>query len=159
MTERVPSDVQNMEPETISALQELVQSLNDSVEYHKEAADKIKDDFVQKTFLAIAGERKEMCDSIGGFLTLADKETEESGTYLGSLRKIWTAFRAGLNSGDPTVVLIEAERAEDVIVNKFKEVLPKVAGNPINDLLLKYFETVKSGHDQVLAMRNAFQAA
>jgi uncharacterized protein (TIGR02284 family) len=148
-----------MKPETIESLQELIHALNDSVNYHTEAANKISDDFVKQTFVAIAAERKDIAGSIGGFISLADETPENEGTFLGSLRTIWTAFRAGLNSGDATVVLIEAERAEDVIVNKFKSVLPEIAGNPVNDMLNKYFETIKSGHDRVLALRNSFQNA
>lgn len=159
MTQRVPGDAQHMKSETIESLQELTQSLHDSVKYHIEAADKIDDDYVKQTFLAIAAERKDIRDTIGGFITLADETPVEDGTFLGSMRTIWTAVRAGLNSGDATAVLIEAERAEDVIVNKFKTILPEIAGNPINDILLKYFEMVKSGHDRVLALRNAYQNA
>lgn len=159
MSTRVPGDAQSMKPETIESLQELVSSLNDSVKYHIEASDKIDDDFVKSEFLAIAGERKDISETIGGFITLADETRAEEGTWLGSLRTIWTAFRAGLNSGDPTVVLIEAERAEDVIKGKFEKILPEISGNPVNDMLHKYYLTVKAGHDRVLAMRNTYQNA
>jgi uncharacterized protein (TIGR02284 family) len=159
MTNRVPQAAQDIKPETIESLQELIYALRDSVNYHTEAADKIDDKFVESEFLAIAAERKDISETIGGFISLADEKSEEEGTWLGSLRTIWTAFRAGLNSGDATVVLIEAERAEDVIKGKFEKVLPEIAGNPVNDMLMKYYQTVKAGHDRVLAMRNAYQNA
>ena len=128
-----------------------------TAQYHKQAADKINDDYVAGVLRSIAGARKEICENIGGFITLADGKPEEDGTFGGTLRSIWTAFRAGLNGGDPMVVLIEAERAEDVIVNKFKDILPQTAGNPVSDVLHKYFAIVKSGHDRVLALRNAIK--
>lgn len=159
MTSRVPDAAQHLKPETIESFQELVQALRDSVNYHKEAADVIDDDYVKGELSSIAAERENICDTIGGFITSADEKPAENGTFLGSLRNIWTVFRAGLNSGDATVLLIEAERAEDVIVSKFKDVLPEIAGNPVNDILMKYFETIKNGHDRVLALRNAYQNA
>lgn len=158
MATRVPGAAQDMKPETVESLQELVRGLKDSTQYHIEAAEKIDDENVAGVFRNIADERKDMCETIGGFITLADETPEEDGTFGGTMRRIWTAFRAGLNSGDPTVVLIEAERAEDVIVNKFKDILPQIAGNPVNDMLHKYFKTVESGHDRVLELRNAYQA-
>lgn len=159
MTTRIPVDAQHMTPATAQSLQELVHALRDSTNYHTEAADKIEDKYIQSEFRAIAAERKEIAETIGGLISLADEKVVQEGTYLGSLRTIWTSFRAGLNAGDPTVVLIEAERAEDVIKGKFESVLPEISGNPINDLLLKYYEKVKAGHDRVLALRNAYQSA
>ena len=159
MTSRIPDAAQHMKSETIESLQQLTRALSDSINYHTQAADKIDDAYVKGELLAIAAERKNICETIGGFIALADEKSVEEGTFLGSLRSIWTAFRAGLNSGDATVVLIEAERAEDVIVNKFKDTLPSIAGNPVNNLLLEYFVTVKAGHDRVLDLRNAYQNA
>lgn len=159
MTTRVPVEDTKMKPETIESIQELIHGLNDSVKYHSEAADVIDDNYVKQAFLTIAAERKKIAEKIGEYVAQSDAKPEEDGTFLGSLRTIWTSLRGGLNSGDATVVLIEAERAEDVIVNKFKNVLPEIAGSPINDTLNQCFTTVKSGHDRVLGLRNAYQKA
>lgn len=159
MTNRVADAAQHMKPETVECLQELIYALKDTVNHHSEAADKIDDPFVKSELVAIAAERKDIYETIGGFITLADETPVEEGTWLGSLHACWTAFRAGLNSGDASVVLIEAARVEESILAKFKSVLPEIAGNPVNDMLLKYFETVKSGHDRVIALRDAFQSA
>lgn len=160
MTTRTPTAAQNMKPENVDSLQDLVRALNDSCQYLIEAADSIKDDeMVANTLRTISSERQKICDNIAGFITLTDEKPVEDGTFLGTLRTIWTAYRAGLNDGDTTVVLIEAERAEDLIVNKFKQVLSEVPGNPINDKLSQYFATIKHGHDRVLNLRNAYQNA
>ncbi len=158
MATRVPDSAQDMKPETVELLRDLVQGLKDSVQYHAEAVDKINDKRISEVFRNIAQERKDICEDICGFITMADEQPKGEGTFGGTIRRIWTAFRAGLNSGNPTVVLIEAERAEDVIVHKFKEILPQIDDNPVNDLLHKYLETIKSGHDRVLELRNAHQA-
>jgi uncharacterized protein (TIGR02284 family) len=156
---RVADAAQQMKSETVESLQDLVRALQDSAQYHNEAADKIEnDDYVTNTLRKIATERKQICENIGEFIEMADETPVKDGTFMGKMRTIWTAFRAGLNAGNPTVVLIEAERAEDVIVNKFKSILPDIAGNPWNDKLNEHFETVKNGHDRVLALRNAYQA-
>jgi uncharacterized protein (TIGR02284 family) len=148
-----------MTEETVSELQDLLRGLNDSVNHHKEAAGRVADALIANNFREIAEERLELATSLGGMIALADEKPVEEGSWLGSLRSCWTSFRAGLNSGDPTVMLIEAERAEDKLVAQFKNVLPQIAGNPINDRLLGAFEVIKSGHDRVLAMRNMYQAA
>lgn len=148
-----------MSDETVEHVQELIRGLRDSVEYHREAEEKVNDPNVKQVFTEIANERRNIADTLGGMVALADEEPVEEGSWLGTLRKCWTAFRASLNSGDTTVMLIEAERAEDVIIAKFKDILPKVAGCEINDVLLQFFQRVKADHDRVLALRNAFQNA
>lgn len=159
MTTRLPAAAQDMSNETIEGLQELIQGLRDSVNYHTAAADRIDDDFVKRELLAITLERREIYQSIGGFIATANSNPVVTGTLLGSLRTIWTSFRAGLNAGDPTVVLIEAARAEAEIARKFKEILVDISGNPINNVLLGYYENIKAGHDRIVALRNAFQNA
>jgi len=149
-----------MTDETIESLQQLVQGLNDSTNFLAEAAEKIEgDEFVSNTLRSIASDRKDIAETIGDFIALRDEKSSEEGTFLGGLRTIWTSFRAGLNSGDATVVLIEAERAEDAIVNEFKNILPQISGNPVNDKLLEYFQRVKHGHDQIRGFRDAYQNA
>lgn len=158
MNTRASTAVQHMKPETVESLQDLVRGLRDSQQYLHEAADRIKDDdMVANTLRSISTERQQICDNIAAIITVANEQPARDGTFTGSLRKIWTAFRAGLNAGDPKIVLIEAERAEDVIVNKFKTILPEIADTPVNKQLYNYFGVVKDGHDRVLALRNAYQ--
>ncbi len=149
-----------MNEDTINGLQNLIRGLHDSISYLHDAADSIQDDeLVANTLRVVANNRQEICDAIGGFVTLSDESPKDEGTFLGSLRTVWTSFRAGLNAGDSAVVLIEAERAEDVILSKFKDILPKIAGNPVNNTLLEYYEDVKCGHDQIRGFRDAYQSA
>ncbi len=150
---------QDMTKRTTSKLQDLVYSLQNSVEHHREAADKVNDGIVANLFRDLANERESILKTIGGFMSLAETKPDESSSFLGKLKTCWTSFRSSLNSGDATVVLIEAERAEDTLMAQFKEILPEISGNPVNEKLLGYFEKVKAGHDRVLMMRNQYQAA
>ncbi len=159
MTMNLLEATERMKPETLGSLKELVRALNDSSTYHLEAAESIKgDQYIPNVLRAIAEERKQICTNISGMITIADSETPESGTFLGSLQKIWTAFRAGMNAGDATIVLIEAERAEDVIIGKFQAVIKGLDESPLKSQLETYYDTVKSGHDRVLALRNVYQS-
>ena len=150
--------VQNMSEDATAKMQELIYSLKNSIEHHREAADKVDDPTVRSVFGKLANERENLLETIGGFMEIAGETPDESSSMLGKLKTCWTSFRTSLNGGDPTVVLIEAERAEDALVDQFKNVLPQIAGNPVNDKMLSYFEQIKAGHDEVLAMRNAYQA-
>jgi uncharacterized protein (TIGR02284 family) len=153
----VPNNTQPMKPETLEPFQELVQALHDNVTFHIEAADRIEDDHVEQILLEIATERKEIQDTIGAFVALAETNPIETTTLLGSFRELWATCRVHLSSGDARVILNEAERAERAIVRKFKAILPKFAGNPVSGTLLKYYDVVKSGHNRVLDLGNIYQ--
>lgn len=159
MNTRIATNGQPMNPETVEPLQELIYALKDSVDYHREAAELIDDVYIRREFQEIAAERKEIYQRVGGLIMLTDSAPVIEGTLFGTMRKIWTSFRAALNSGDTNVVLIEAERAEDAIKRKFEQTLTQVAGNSIKDLLLKHYETVEAGHNRVLGLRNVYLPA
>ena len=156
----MPTNTQQMNKSTVDSLQELIHALKDNSSYLNQAADSVSgDELVANTLRNIAQERQSIHEGIGNLIESANGKPDENGAFLGNLRTVWTAIRAGLNAGDPTVVLIEAERAEDAILHKFKEILPEIAGNPANDQLLKYFEQIKQGHDLIRGYRDAYQSA
>lgn len=157
MATRVAHEITDMKQETIEKLQDIVRALIDSAEYHMEICERLNDDFVKKVMMKIANQRREVCSDITSYVNMAGESAPSDGTFAGSLRTIWSSVRSALNSGDTTVVLIEAEKAEDVLVNKFKSILPEIAGNPVNDRLMQHYETVRDGHDKVLTLRNHFQ--
>lgn len=143
---------------TVKKLQDLIYSLKNSIDHHRAAAEKVNQPTVADMFRDLAKERESIMETIGGFVTLTDKTPDESSSILGKMKACWTSFRASLNGGNTMVVLIEAERAEDSLMAQFNDVLPAIAGNPINDRMLDFFVKIKSGHDRVLALRNKHQA-
>ena len=139
-------------PRTTSRLQDLIYSLKDNVEHHREAAARVNDPIVRAILRDLANERELILETIGGIMTSVDRTPEESTTLFGKIKTCWSSFRASLNGGDETVVLIEAERAEDLLLTRFRAILPEIAGSSqVN--LFETFDRVKAGHDQILAMR------
>lgn len=67
---------------------------------------------------------------------------------------MWVDLRSALNGGDNYVVMIEAERSEDRIKEKYESVLEETAGSPVNDVLMRHLRAVKGWHDQVRRLRD-----
>ena len=141
-------------PQKSSKLQDLVYGLKDNVEHHRKAADKVNDPIVSAVFTDLANEREAILKSIGGVMNSVAKTPDESSSLLGKLKTCWISFRASLNGGDETVVLIEAERAEDALLSQFRTLLSEFAGNPLTVDLFESFDKVKAGHDQITGMRS-----
>jgi uncharacterized protein (TIGR02284 family) len=157
MSVRVPTRTEQLRKQTLESLHDLKRALNDSINFYTEAAERMDNDRIESVFHRIAEGRKTIADRLGEELDWVDETPIEDDSFLGSLRMIWTKYRGGSSSGSPAVVLIEAERAEGVILKKLRQVIPETAGNPISAPLLEHFEKFRMGHDRVVALRSAFQ--
>jgi len=144
-----------MDTDTIEKLNELIAYNLDSVEVLESAASRVENAPVAELFRQIISERRRQARELQGFVTINAEDPKNKGTAGGSIRKVWVDFRTALNSGDSYVVLIEAERAEDRILEEYKDVLKKTAGSPVNDVLMRQLRDVKGWHDRVRQLRDA----
>lgn len=73
----------------------------------------------------------------------------------GSTRQAGLKFRSAINGANPQVVLIEAERAEDVIKTAYESLLKKTAGSAMNDVLMRHYSEVKKHQAWMLQTTSA----
>lgn len=142
--------------ETLEKLQELIEINIDSCEGFKEAADSIDNPTVSSLFAELARARAGFAGELQGFVRINHEEPEDSGTMTGTAHRLWLKFRSAINGGDPKVVLIEAEKGEDAIKEKYEDVLKETAGSAVNDILTRQYAKVKAGHDRVRDLRDAY---
>ena len=60
---------------------------------------------------------------------------------------------------DQHSILAECERGEDVIKNKYEDLIPKIAGSPVTSLLNQQYAQVKAAHDRIRDLRDAWAKA
>ncbi|MCA9300088.1 MAG: PA2169 family four-helix-bundle protein, partial [Phycisphaerales bacterium] len=60
-----------------------------------------------------------------------------------------------VQADEELAVLAEAERGEDVIKEKYEDVMRRAAGSAVNSLLLDQYASVKEDHDTIRDMRDA----
>ena len=144
-----------------SKLNDLIQLNIDSAKGFREAADAIDDQkgaALKNLFLDIANRRESYVVELKQSVNFkSDKKPEDDGSVKGTMHRWWLDARAKLNAGDPTVVLIEAERGEDAIKERYEEVLKETSGSPVNDLLLRQYSGVKAGHDRIRDLRDQWK--
>lgn len=144
----------NLNEETVEALQDLIEINLDSVAGFQQAADSIDHQGLQTLFRKVASERQMHADELKGFVRYNREEPEDSGSVAGAAHRQWLNLRAAINGGDPKVVLIEAERGEDAIKEKYEDLIKKTAGSAMNDVLLRQYAEVKRHHDLVRDLRD-----
>jgi uncharacterized protein (TIGR02284 family) len=144
----------NMKKETLDGLQHLIEFNLDSADVLEAAAKRVDAAPYARLFRQISGERRRQAEELQSYVCVNAEEPKTKGTAAGSIRKVWVDFRSALNGGDNYVVMIEAERSEDRILEKYEDVLNKTAGSPVNDVLMRHLRAVKGWHDQVRRLRD-----
>lgn len=147
--------VANLNDETLSRLQQLVQINIDSANGFREAADAVDDSALASEFRVWAVDRTRQAEELGKYVNLNDEEVNREGSWSAAMHQTWIKMRAALNGGDPYVVLVEAERGEDQIMEKYEEVLKQTAGSAMNSILQRQYADVKSVHDRVRDLRDS----
>lgn len=130
---------------TLSGLRELAVALRDSQVALTETAGKVIDKEVVRLFYRIASERATMEQELNDFLHINCAPISDTTSWLGELNHAWTMVRAALSGGDALVILNEVERSEAMIAARYNRILPEIADNPLNKLLLEQYERLQTG--------------
>ena len=148
----------NLNEETVSTLQDLIQINIDSAKGFRESAEQIEDVNLASLFQEMAKTRQGLAEDLKSHVEYSGERPREDGTFLASVHRCWLDLRAKITGGDATTVLVDAEKGEDYIKAAYEDALKKTAGSAVNDVLTQQYAIVKSGHDRVRDLRDAYKA-
>ncbi len=149
----------DLNQETITKLQKLIRANIDAHDGFRDAAQEINDPQVAQLFRTLANERSAMATELQNYVQWNGEEAEEDGSFAASVHRVWIDIRSKLSGGDPYAILAEAERGEDHIKEAYEDVLKETAGSAMNSVLQAQYARVKSGHDRVRDLRDAYKNA
>jgi uncharacterized protein (TIGR02284 family) len=124
-----------------------------SESFYAEASKAAKDPLFTRLFASLAEQRAGIGSDLARHLELNLETPEAGGTLKDTLHEAWMKMRGLLNGGDPCVLLLEAERAEDRIVSDYVRLIKETAGSALNAVLLSQLTVVKSAHDGIRDLR------
>ena len=145
--------IRDLDEATIQGLTKLCKLNHDSSEGFRDAASKMDSDAVADTFRVTSSEREKQRDELATCLGINHESIPDCGTALGTAHRWWMDARSALNAHDDEVVLIEAERGEGAIEDAYEDVLIKTAGSPVNELLQRHLEGIKSSRRRIERLR------
>ncbi|WP_271195777.1 PA2169 family four-helix-bundle protein [Pseudomonas turukhanskensis] len=145
--------------DTISLLNNLIETSKDGQKGFRECADDLKNPELKGLFTqrsaecaAAASELQQLVRSLGG-----DPETSSSAA--GTLHRGWVNLKSVLTGHSEEAILNECERGEDVALKHYKEALEKDLPSNVRSILEKQRQGVQRNHDQVKALRNMARAS
>ena len=147
--------MRDLNPETIDKIQELIQINIDSVRGYYEAAGLTNHAALETLFKDIAQERQNNIHELQTVLQLNREAPAKEGSLKATVHRWWMDVRSVLSNSDVNVILDEAERGEDAILNCYKEVLVEIAGNPLSPTMHSQYSAIKKQHDKIRDLRDA----
>jgi uncharacterized protein (TIGR02284 family) len=139
----------------IDVLNGLIETTLDSIDGYEEAAKDAKDSRFESIFLSRAVERREVAMRLQEEVRRLGGEPEDKGSMLAAAHRRFLDLRNAFTRGDQAVV-DEVERGEDVIKERFEKAMRDDRVTPqTRDVITRFYESVRQGHDQARAMKHS----
>jgi uncharacterized protein (TIGR02284 family) len=145
-----------MTDESAEAIEELIEVNTESSRYLDQAARVSDNQHLAGMLRAFADDRRRLVEEL--VRAVPGRTTERTATgerVAAKIQRWWLDLRAGLNGGDPGVVLGEVARAEDQVKALYEDVTSRAAGSPTAELLFNQYRAVKEQRDQILKLKAA----
>ena len=144
--------------ETISVLNDLIETSKDGEKGFRECAEDLKNPQLKTTMVQRAqdcatavAELQQLVRSLGG-------DPETSGSVAGDLHRRWVDLKSLVTGKDDEAILNECERGEDVALKSYRKALDKDLPADIRVVVQRQFQGVQRNHAQVKALRDAERA-
>ena len=142
----------------LTVLKTLTDTLADSVNGYRDAAQHVESAEFRQMFTELADERSQVLSDLQSELARAGGSADRDGTTLGTLHQRWLDFKAGITGRDDKAVINEVERGEDYLKEKFETAMASDAleGN-VRGIVERAYGSVREGHDRVRDLKHSLE--
>lgn len=143
----------------IGPLNDLIETLIDSVNGYEEAADVAKDPSIKASFHQLAQERRAIVRDFQSRVQLRGGEPEQSGSFSAAAHRSFMNLRS-LFQSDTKAAISEVERGENILREHFETVLANDQLDPeMRALVNSVYDRVRLDHARWESVRRALEAA
>jgi uncharacterized protein (TIGR02284 family) len=144
----------------ITTLNTLTATLIDSVTGFEDAAANIEGSSrLQQLFRERASERRQVVEDLRAEVRRLGGNPEDDGSFLGKTHQRFLDLKAAIAGRDEQAVVNEVERGEDYLKEKFEAALESGhLSAESRSVVERAFQSVRSGHDQVSALKHGLEA-
>ena len=144
----------------LAVLKTLTDTLADSVNGYRDAAQHVEGDEFRQMFTELADERSQLLSDLQAEVTRLGGTADRDGSTLGVLHQRWLDFKAGITGRDDKAVINEVERGEDYLKNKFETALDSdhLSGES-RAVVERAYQSVRAGHDQISQLKHGLEAS
>ena len=150
----------NMSPdETMSVLNELIETCKDGQHGFRTAAEDAKDAELGRILTEFASQRTSFIAELQDRVRSLGGNPDKSGHITGAVHRGWIDLKAALSSNEPHAVLAECERGEDYAVKAYREALEENLDPITRGIISRQYASVQAAHDRVKQLRDSLAYA
>ena len=143
--------------ETISTINDLIETLKDGQEGFRQAAEAVEDPELKSLFHEYSLQRSRFAGELQSeALRLGETKPEDSSSAAGAMHRTWINLKSAIAKRDNHAILAECERGEDSAVKEYQEAMEdEDLAAPVREIISRQYTEVKSAHDRVKQLRDA----
>lgn len=138
-----------------SSLAELVQTLNDGIEFYLGAAGKVSDPELAGFFQRMNYLKKTIAADLNAEIAIEGDKPREAGSFLGSMRKTYADALAKLSDSTAQQYIAQLEEHEDRLLAAFREAVISDPSNRVRELALLYFPEIEKMHADMRRLKQS----
>ena len=142
----------------LTVLKTLTDTLADSVNGYREAAQHVDSAEFKQMFTELGDERSQVLSDLEAQLGRMGGSADRDGTTMGTLHQRWLDLKASITGHDDKAVINEVERGEDYLKEKFETAMGSDAlEGDVRGIVERAFTSVREGHDRVSSLKHSLE--
>jgi len=143
--------------ETISTINDLIETLKDGQEGFRQAAEAVEDPELKSLFNEYSLQRARFAgelqsDAIG----LGESNPEKRSSAAGAMHRAWIDLKSAITKHDDHAILAECERGEDSAIKEYQTAMEEEELTaPVREVISRQYAEVKRAHDRIKQLRDA----
>lgn len=135
--------------QTISTLNELIETCRDGENGFRVAADHIPDPDIKTLFTTYAQQRSQFAQELQTYVERLGGTPDSSGSVAGTLHRGWINIKSTVTGENSHAILAECERGEDAAVHNYEEALKESLTSEAQSLIHRQYQEIRLAHDKV----------
>ena len=146
-----------IQKETISTINDLIETLKDGQEGFRQAAEAVTNPRLKSVFNEYSLQRSRFAGELQSqAVALGESKPEDSSSAAGAMHRAWIKIKSAIAKRDDHAILAECERGEDSAVKEYKGAMEeeKICPAPAREIISRQYAEVQSAHDRIKLFRD-----
>ena len=143
--------------ETISTINDLIETLKDGQEGFRQAAEAVENLELKSLFNEFSLQRSRFAGELQSqAVALGESKPEDSSSAAGAMHRAWINLKSAITKHDDHAILAECERGEDSAVKEYLEAMEEEnLAEPVREIISRQYAEVQNAHDRIKQLRDA----
>lgn len=139
----------NLNHDSISILNDLIETCRDGEKGFRSASDSIKDPKLQQLFLTFSEQRRKFILELQDEVRRLGGDPDQAGSVSGALHRGWLNLKSAITGNDDAAIISECERGEDAAVRAYRDALSKILPADCKRVVTLQAEEIQDAHDRI----------